>query len=88
MVECVGQDAVRPHDDVGAGVQVDGDAGVNVFRVLTCHEEYCSAGVAEIMEGTWGRSALFRRGLKWRPRGLVALVVMAVIVGSSTSPGQ
>jgi hypothetical protein len=76
----VGQATVHTHDDVGAGVQVDGDAGVNVFRVLTCHEEYCSAGVAEIMEGTWSRSALFRRGLKGRP---VALVVMAVIVGKT-----
>ena len=36
--------------DVGVGVEGDANAGVadefvNILWVLTCHEEYCSAGV-------------------------------------------
>jgi hypothetical protein len=35
---------------------------VNVFRVLTCHEEYCSAGVAEIMEADLGQVRSLQEG--------------------------
>jgi hypothetical protein len=40
---------------VGVGVEGDVYAGVagglsNVLWVLACHEEYCSAGMAEVME--------------------------------------
>jgi hypothetical protein len=41
--------------------------------------------VAQVWRRSWkrmrGSSALFRRGLKWRPRRLVALVVVPVRVG-------
>ena len=48
------QRVVHSLNDVGVGVEGDVYAGVaelllNVPGVLVCHEEYCSAGVAEIM---------------------------------------
>jgi hypothetical protein len=54
IVHGVGESTVHALDDVGVGVEDDGGAGVaqgfvDVFWVLACHEEYCSAGVAEIM---------------------------------------
>jgi hypothetical protein len=42
---------------------------VNVFRVLTCHEEYCSAGVAEIMEADLGQVRSLQEGLDTRGNG-------------------
>jgi hypothetical protein len=41
--------------------------------------------MAEIVEPDGGSSALFKRGLKWRPRRLVPLIVVPVMVGK-TSP--
>jgi hypothetical protein len=64
VVNCVGQAAVHPYDDVGGGVQVDGEADVNVFRVLVCHEEYSCAGVAEIMEADLGQVRSLQEGLE------------------------
>jgi hypothetical protein len=54
LVHGVGQAAVHPLDDVRVGIEGDGYAGVaekllDVFRVLACHEEYCSAGVAKVI---------------------------------------
>jgi hypothetical protein len=62
---------------VGVGVEGDGYAGVaqeflDVLGMLACHEEYCSAGVAE------------EEGLG-RPRRLVPLVVVPVRVGKMRS---
>ena len=55
IVHGVGEATVHVLDDVGVSVEGDGDVGVaqgflDVFWVLACHEEYCSAGVAEFME--------------------------------------
>src|SRR5215210_1697138 len=55
FVHGVGQAAVHILDDVGVNVENYGDVGVAqeflyVPGMLACHEEYCSAGVAEIME--------------------------------------
>jgi hypothetical protein len=67
VVHGVGQTAVQALDDVGVGAEGDGDASVaeeflNVFRVLACHEEYCSAGVTEVVKPDLGQlCSLFNR---------------------------
>ena len=55
VVHGLGQAAVHTLDDVGVGVEGDENAGVaeeflNIVWVLVCHEEYCSAGVAEFVD--------------------------------------
>ena len=55
VVHSVGQAAVHALDDVGVGVEGDGDAGMaeaflDVLWVLAFHGVYCSAAVGEIVE--------------------------------------
>jgi hypothetical protein len=63
----------HPFDDVGVGVEGDGHAGVaqeflDVFRVLTRHEEYRSVGVPNIMSADLWRSGAVRRDQAGAPR--------------------
>ena len=60
---------VHTLDDTGVGVEGDVFAGVaeellTERRVLFCHEEYCSAGVAEIMEPCGGHMGQIQEWLK------------------------
>jgi Beta-lactamase len=54
------QRVVHAVNDLGVGVEGDPNAGVadefvNMLWVLTCHEEYCSAGVAQVVEPDLGQ---------------------------------
>src|SRR5688572_6201749 len=69
LVHGVGQAAVHTLDDVGVGVQCDGYARVaeellDELGVLACHEEYCSAGVAQIVEPDGWESRLLQQRLE------------------------
>jgi hypothetical protein len=57
IVHGLGWAAVHTIDDVGVGIEGDLYAGVSEqlldeLGVLACHEEYCSAGVADVVELT------------------------------------
>src|SRR5215207_11549822 len=72
LVHDVGQAAVHTLDDVGVGVQGDGDARVaqellDELGVLACHEEYCSAGVTQIVEPDGWESRLLQQRLEVPP---------------------
>src|SRR3712207_5892875 len=65
IVHSVGRTDVHTLYVVGARVQGDGDASVShevldVLWVLACHEEYCSAGVAEVLGVDLGQIRHFR----------------------------
>src|SRR5215208_7558272 len=73
LVHRVGQPAVHALDDVGVCIQGDGDAGVSEefldeLGMLACHEEYCSAGVAQIVEPDGWESRLLQQRLEVPPR--------------------
>ena len=55
LVHRVSQPDVHALDNVAIGVEGDVYASVaqqllDIFWMLACHEEYCSAGVAEVVE--------------------------------------
>jgi hypothetical protein len=63
IVHGVRKSTIYPLDDVGVGVEGYGYAGVaqkllDVLRMLAYHEEYCSAGVAQIVERDGGKLRL------------------------------
>src|SRR5829696_2047871 len=65
LVHHLGQPAVHPLDNVAIGVERDGNACVaeeflDELGVLACHEEYCSAGVAQIVEPDGWESRLLQ----------------------------
>ena len=77
--------AVHTLDDVGVGIEGDLYAGVaeeflDVLWVLACHEEYCSAGAAEIVESDLGQSCFLQEGLE------VATEEVGAARGPTTSP--
>jgi hypothetical protein len=74
IVHSVGKPTVHPPDNVGVGIE--GDVYAGAPWVFACHEEYCSAGVAEVVQPDGGGPALPRSSLKWRPRRLVPLMVV------------
>src|ERR671910_466241 len=73
LVHRVGQPAVHALDNVAIGVERDGYASVaeeflNELGVLACHEEYCSAGVSQIVEPDGWESRLLQQRLEVPPR--------------------
>jgi hypothetical protein len=54
---------------MAVGVEGDGYAGVaeellDVLGVLACHEQYCSAGVPEIVQPDSGQSCPLQKGFE------------------------
>jgi hypothetical protein len=71
VVHSVGQPTVNTLDNVAIGVERDGYACVSEelldeLGVLACHEEYCSAGVAQILGPEGWKPAFFNSSLKCR----------------------
>src|SRR5829696_8626131 len=69
LVHRVGQPAVHALDNVAIGVERDGDRCMSEqfldkLGVLACHEEYCSAGAAEIVESDLGQFRFLQEGLE------------------------
>jgi hypothetical protein len=85
LVHRVGQPAVHALDNVAIGVERDGDRCVSEqfldkLGVLACHEEYCSAGAAEIVESDLGQFRILQEGLE------VATEEVGAARGPTTSP--
>ena len=79
LVHRVGQPTVHALDNVAIGVERDGYACVaeellDELGVLACHEEYCSAGVAQILSLKAGSPAFFNSSLKCRLVRFVTLM--------------
>ena len=73
LVHRVGQPTVHALDNVAIGVERDGYACVaeellDELGVLACHEEYCSAGVAQILEPEGWKPRLLQQQLEVPPR--------------------
>jgi hypothetical protein len=73
LIHSVPETAVHPLDDVAVDAEGDAYAGVpemllDVLGMLACHEEYCSARTAQIMEPYGGETPVLAEDGSRRPR--------------------